>query len=396
VLDLEPPTASNSVGTPHSVTATLTDQGGNPVADAAVAFTVTGANPGTDTETTDDSGVATFTYTGANVGSDQISACYDADSEPPCEAVATASAGWTPAPGLSVQSALTPNPVTEGDNVVDDVTVTATGDTNHNVNAVVTPDVGGTVVSATPSQGECQPSEGDNTLDCSLGDLASGESATIQVVVNVPKPGPESFDVSTNATSDEVPDPGVTSDATVSVSSASSDTVTGYVPPSGSIRVGSNMPTSNDPTVATFTLPAGGPGAQMALDTETSPPTFCGGAVCRGTLLGVSDFSGYTNPRHPAVLTLRFDRSVVLHGSNVKLYVQKTTVGPTTLIPYCGPRPNWTHAQLHFSRVLQRNGLGPHSGYAVPSPCINTKKLTNHYLQVQVLLLSGDPKIGFR
>jgi hypothetical protein len=404
-LDLEPPAASNQVGTPHSVTATLTDQNGDPVADAPVQFTVTGANPGTDTEPTDDSGVATFSYTGANTGSDQISACYDADATPPCEAVASATADWTPAAGLDVQSELSPNPVTEGDNVVDDITVTATNAANHDVNADVTSAAGGTVISATPSQGTCGESESEfhandssDAVSCALGDLADGASATIRVVVNVPNPGPESgtFDVSTTATSDEVPTPGVTSDATASVTSRSSGTVTGYVPPSGSIQVGPGTPTSNDPTVATFNLPAGGPGAQMTLDTETSPPAFCGGTVCRGSLLGVSDFSGYTDPKHPAVLTLRFARSIVRHGSNVKLYVQKTPDGPISLIPYCGPRPHWSHAQLHFSRVLQRNGLGPHSGYAVPSPCINTKKLTNTFLQVQVLLLSGDPKIGFK
>jgi hypothetical protein len=134
----------------------------------------------------------------------------------------------------------------------------------------------------------------------------------------------------------------------------------------------------------------------MTLDTETAPPAFCGGLACRSELLGVSDFSGYTDPKHPAVVQIRFALSVARHGSNAKLYVQKTPEGPSTLIPYCGPRPHWTHAQIHNSRILQRNGLGPHSMYAVPSPCINAKKLTNKYLQVQILLLSGDPKIGFK
>ncbi|HEX4490683.1 MAG TPA: choice-of-anchor L domain-containing protein [Acidimicrobiia bacterium] len=405
-LDLQPPTASNIVGAQHSVTATLTDQDGNPIVDAPVDFTVTGANPGTDTEATDDSGAATLTYTGTNAGSDQISACYDADDEAPCEAVASASADWA-VPGLDVQSGLTPNPVTEGDNVVDDITVTATGATNHNVVADVTSDLGGNVISANPSQGFCDDeSEGtlhpadetDNDVVCYLGDLTSGASATIQVVVNVPSSGSESgtFNVSTNATSDEVPAPGVTSEASTNVASSSSDSVSGYVPPGGSIDLGPGKPSDNTPTVASFALPGSGAGAQMTLDTETAPTGFCGGSACRGDLLGLTDFSGYTNPKSPAVLQIRFDRSIATHGANVKLYVQKSPEGPITPIAYCGPRPHWTHAQIHYSRVLQRNGLGPHSGYAVPSPCINAKKLTNHWLQVQILLLSGDPKIGFR
>jgi hypothetical protein len=301
---------------------------------------------------------------------------------------------------------LTPNPVTEGDNVVDDITVTSTSAANHHVVADVTNDAGGTILSATPSQGTCgsesesavSAAAGPEAVICDLGDIDNGASATIQVVVNVPEPGPESgtITVSTNATSDEVPAPGVTSNATASISSSSDDTVSGYVPPSGSIDLGPGTPTADDPTVARFSLPAGGPGAQMTLDTETAPPAFCGGVKCRSALLGVSDFSGYTNPKHPAVLRIRFALSVARHGSNAKLYVQKTPDGPIEPIPYCGPRPHWTHAQIHNSRILQRNGLGPHSLYAVPSPCINAKKLTNKYLQVQVLLLSGDPKIGFR
>ena len=103
-LDLEPPTASNSVGTQHDMTATLTDQDGSPVAGAPIDFTVTGANPTTDTENTDDSGIATFSYVGANTGTDQISACYDADSTPPCEAVASATADWTSALGVTARS----------------------------------------------------------------------------------------------------------------------------------------------------------------------------------------------------------------------------------------------------------------------------------------------------
>lgn len=94
-LDLTPATATNPVGTNQNFTATLTDGDGAPIANAPVAFTVTGVNAGSGTATTNAAGVATFGYAGANVGTDQISACYNADSAGPCEANASATATWT-------------------------------------------------------------------------------------------------------------------------------------------------------------------------------------------------------------------------------------------------------------------------------------------------------------
>lgn len=97
-LSLTPATATNPTGTSHTVTATLTDAAGTPISGATLSFTVTGANSPTGTATTDASGVATFTYAGTTVGVDSIGACYDADSSPPCEAVASATKTWTNAP----------------------------------------------------------------------------------------------------------------------------------------------------------------------------------------------------------------------------------------------------------------------------------------------------------
>ncbi len=94
-LDVTPATATNPTGTPHTVTATLTDTAGTPIANAPISFTVAGVNPDTGSGTTGENGQATFTYTGTNAGQDQISACYDADNSPPCEATASATKDWT-------------------------------------------------------------------------------------------------------------------------------------------------------------------------------------------------------------------------------------------------------------------------------------------------------------
>ena len=100
-LTLGPPTATNNTGTPHVVTATLTEDG-QPKAGAVISFTVTGPNPTTGTGTTNASGNATFTYTGANAGTDTIVACYDADANGTCgntgDPIASATKTWVQVP----------------------------------------------------------------------------------------------------------------------------------------------------------------------------------------------------------------------------------------------------------------------------------------------------------
>jgi hypothetical protein len=63
-ITLSPETATNPVGTPHTVTATVLENN-EPVSGAEVTFKVTaGPHAGTTgTGTTDDLGEATFTYT---------------------------------------------------------------------------------------------------------------------------------------------------------------------------------------------------------------------------------------------------------------------------------------------------------------------------------------------
>jgi hypothetical protein len=97
-LTLSPASAQNPTGTPHTVTATLTDENGDPVANEAVDFEATGANSASGSGSTDSSGEATFTYTGTSAGSDVISACYDADDDGTCEATASATKDWVNRP----------------------------------------------------------------------------------------------------------------------------------------------------------------------------------------------------------------------------------------------------------------------------------------------------------
>lgn len=85
-IALAPPTASNPLGQPHTVTATLTDLLNRPQTGIAVTFSiVSGPNNGAvgtcsadSTCLSDANGQISFTYTGSNgIGTDEITACFN-------------------------------------------------------------------------------------------------------------------------------------------------------------------------------------------------------------------------------------------------------------------------------------------------------------------------------
>lgn len=75
---LAPPAATNIIGSPHTLTATLQDTNGAPIISRTVTFTITsGPNAGTTTTATSDTnGQATFTYTSSIGGTDSIKASF--------------------------------------------------------------------------------------------------------------------------------------------------------------------------------------------------------------------------------------------------------------------------------------------------------------------------------
>jgi Ca2+-binding RTX toxin-like protein len=80
-LELTPETATNEVGTQHTVTAHVEDENGDPVEGVEVIFDVTGANTESGTDLTDADGDATFSYTGTVEGDDTIDAFADEDGD---------------------------------------------------------------------------------------------------------------------------------------------------------------------------------------------------------------------------------------------------------------------------------------------------------------------------
>lgn len=81
-LTLAPKTETDNVFTRASETATVKDASNPPkaVPGVVVRFTVTGANPGSGSQTTDQFGQATFSYTGQNTGTDTIAAYADSNN----------------------------------------------------------------------------------------------------------------------------------------------------------------------------------------------------------------------------------------------------------------------------------------------------------------------------
>jgi Bacterial Ig-like domain (group 1)/HYR domain len=92
-LTLQPESALKVVGQPHTVTATLLDQYGDPVQDYSIRFSVSGAVTGDGSCITDVLGQCGFTFDGpASPGTATITACTDAHGDGSCEPPATATA----------------------------------------------------------------------------------------------------------------------------------------------------------------------------------------------------------------------------------------------------------------------------------------------------------------
>jgi hypothetical protein len=118
-IALDPATATNTVGEDHTVTATVEDEFGNPVAGESVHFAVTGAgtpDPASGNVDTDAAGEADFTFTNEAPGTNTITACVDADDDLTCdggELSTTATKTWEAGPPFSItlEPATDTNPV---------------------------------------------------------------------------------------------------------------------------------------------------------------------------------------------------------------------------------------------------------------------------------------------
>jgi hypothetical protein len=109
-IDLAPETATNPMGTSHTLTATvITDE--EPVVGTDVTFTVIdGPHAGTKgVAATNDSGIATFSYTGTSEGTDTIEASF-VDALERTQRSNRVTKKWTPAPSPTLTATPTPTP----------------------------------------------------------------------------------------------------------------------------------------------------------------------------------------------------------------------------------------------------------------------------------------------
>lgn len=97
-IELSPVTATNPVGTSHTITATVSDSGGAPLAGQTVLFSTFGSTTTTGSCSTDGQGQCAFSYQGpALPGADLIAACVDSNQSgffEPGETCTTASKAW--------------------------------------------------------------------------------------------------------------------------------------------------------------------------------------------------------------------------------------------------------------------------------------------------------------
>ena len=91
-------------------------------------------------------------------------------------------------PGISTTQTAGPNPATVGQPLTFTVTVINNAAPQHVGLKDFFPE-GAELVSATPSQGNCGSGHHSNAVQCVLGDLPSGGSATVEIVVLPTVPG---------------------------------------------------------------------------------------------------------------------------------------------------------------------------------------------------------------
>jgi protocatechuate 3,4-dioxygenase beta subunit len=199
-LTLAPKTGTNTAGTPHTVTVTVKDFGGNAVPGVTVRFSANGANSASGSAVTNANGEATFTYTGTRAGLDLINAFADSDNDGTQDAgepADTATKTWTP--GAPATLTLAPS---AGVNTVD---------TEHCVTATVrdlfgnaVPNV--TVIFSVPNAGatHASPSSGSAVTD------ANGQ-ATFCFTASLP--GADAIHAFADADNDGVEDVGEPSGA---------------------------------------------------------------------------------------------------------------------------------------------------------------------------------------
>lgn len=279
----------------------------------------------------------------------------------------------THAESLTIAISDSPDPVTAGNDVQYTVTVSNISSTSvANVHVVDTLPAGTSLVAADAPSG-CS---GTGPVDCTLGPLSAGTSASARLVVTSPSSVPASGTITNSA----VTSPGgVPAVQTTTVEAPQAGVSKGFVRPGDSISI-----TGANPAV--LTLPNTGSGAPVIM--SQGDGAFCDGP-CAGPATTISDFPGYSDANHPIRLSLGYSfpaapdsllQAVLAFGSTIYKNIDPAHPNVGTMAPFCAL-------------------IG--GGVAVPHPCVNRRTIEqptpNSFLvSFEILYLSGDPKFGRR
>ena len=174
-LTLAPAAATNTVGTSHTVTATVTDAFGNPTPSIVVRFSVTGTVTTTGSCTTNASGQCTFSYGSTTAGTDLISAFADANNNGTTDAGEPSGAAtklWTP--GAPATLILTPATATNAVGSQHCVTATVRDVFGNPISGVI---VRFTVTGAVNTTGAAPTNGSGQTIFCYTGPALPGADA---------------------------------------------------------------------------------------------------------------------------------------------------------------------------------------------------------------------------
>lgn len=312
-LALTPTTATNTVGTTHTVTARVTNTDGTPRAGVLVEFAVTGTHAGATGTCapvdcrTDANGAVTFTYTGPNAGTDTINAAITVDGS---RQTATAEKVW----------------------MVSSTTTTSTTSTT----STSTTSTSTTTISSTSSTST-------TTTSPTTSSSTSTTFPTTTTIQPDPDPGP-----------DPDPEPTTTVPATtVPATTAPPTTAPPTTVPTTTVPTTTAPPTTTADTAPSPTDPP--PTSPPAAPTETTTPPPVPPTTPTGTTIpaGAGDTADEAEPAESAAPTLGTvppDTSVPETTSTSSPSTSTTgPPGPTTTVP---PRPVEPPLQLERPSAL--------------------------------------------
>ena len=230
--------------------------------------------------------------------------------------------------------------------------------------------------------GACGASSGSENIDTTV-NLANGSTAEFFVTATVDPAasGPISNTATVSSPADSTPGNNSATATTTIISGSTKDVAAGFCTGATDCTISTDPgtgATATDPVVSMLTVPAGADPQAISMreDPVSQFPTLCGGTKCNGQVLTFSSstahtLSGVTDPNHPAVLVMIFDKTV---KQGTQIYVKKGAAAPK-LVANCTT-----------------------TGVASPHPCVSEKNilLPNGDREFKILFLQDDPTLGKR